>query len=120
LGKNSVYVLDINARLTTSYVGLRQVVGLNLAQAIVDTAATANAPGKNHLVGVACIQKIRTPIPTTGVYRRAIKLSGVISPPFPLIGDPNAAALIMGYGDSMQEAQSGLEEAKKSLSSING
>jgi predicted ATP-grasp superfamily ATP-dependent carboligase len=120
LGQNSIYVIDINARLTTSYVGLRQVAGFNLAQALIDTIVTGKIPDKNYLVGVACFQKSQTSIPTTGAYRRALKVSGVISPPFPLTGYLDAVTLIMGYGDTTADAQSRLEEAKKSLTSIIG
>jgi predicted ATP-grasp superfamily ATP-dependent carboligase len=120
LAKNHIYVIDINARLTTSYVGLRQVAGFNLAQTIIDTTVTGKISDKNHLIGVACFQKIQTSTPTTGAYRRALKVSGVISPPFPLIGYTESVALIMGYGDSLADAQLGLEEAKKSLCSIIG
>jgi len=118
LGKEGVFVLDVNARLTTAYIGLRQVVGFNMAKALIETAITGKTPDKPQLLGVACFSKIKTPSPTAAAYRKVARLSGVISPPFPLAGYSEACALIMGYGDSMGDAQLRLEEAKKSLHSI--
>jgi biotin carboxylase len=118
LGKDNISVLDVNARLTTSYIGLRQVAGFNMAKALIEAAATGKIPDKDQLLGVACFSKIQCPTPSAAAYRKAARLSGVISPPFPLIGCAEASALIMGYGDTIGDAQLRLEEAKKSLHSI--
>lgn len=46
------YVIEVNPRLTTSYVGLRRVVAMNLARAMVDVAAgqTVSPPVARHRV----------------------------------------------------------------------
>ncbi|MBS7633086.1 ATP-grasp domain-containing protein, partial [Candidatus Bathyarchaeota archaeon] len=36
LAKDKAYLIEINPRLTTSYVGLRKVIGYNPAQAIIE------------------------------------------------------------------------------------
>ncbi|MCW3983006.1 MAG: ATP-grasp domain-containing protein [Candidatus Bathyarchaeota archaeon] len=120
LGAKEVFVLDVNARLTTSYIGLRQVSDLNVAETIINAAIGGKLPEKPRIRGVACFEKTLTPTPSLGAYRRAIRVNGVVSPPFPLVDSSEAAAFVMGYGDTVQEAESGLEEAKKSLSRITG
>ena len=87
LAKDMIFVLDVNARLTTSYVGLRQVVGFNVAQAVIDSVVEEKMPNKTQLIGIACFSKIQTPILRFGGYdryQRAAKLGGLVSPPFPL------------------------------------
>ncbi|MCL5876241.1 MAG: ATP-grasp domain-containing protein [Candidatus Bathyarchaeota archaeon] len=120
LGEKEVFVLDVNARLTTSYVGLRQVADFNVVEAIINAAVSGKLPEKTKMRGAACFEKTSTPKPAIGAYRRAIRVNGVVSPPFPLTDSIDAVALIMGYGDNAQDAAAGLEEAKKSLSRITG
>lgn len=120
LGEKEVFVLDVNARLTTSYVGLRQVADFKVAEAIINAAVGGKLPETPKMRGVACFEKTPIPKPALGAYRRAIRVNGVVSPPFPLADSADAAALVMGYGDNTQDAAAGLEEAKKSLSRITG
>jgi predicted ATP-grasp superfamily ATP-dependent carboligase len=115
LGEKSIFILDVNARLTTSYVGLRQVVDLNVAQALIDVAITEHLPQKPNPMGITCFSKIRTTPPTLEVYRRATRLAGIMAPPFPLSNSNQSTALVMGYGNSSKDAQDHLEEAKKAL-----
>ena len=99
LGDKAVFVLDVNARLTTSYVGLRQVADFNVAEAIINAAVGGKLPEKPKMRGIACFEKTSIPKPALGAYRRAIRVNGVVSPPFPLTDSTDAAALIMGYGE---------------------
>jgi predicted ATP-grasp superfamily ATP-dependent carboligase len=52
-----VQLIEINPRLTTSYIGLRQVSQINLAQAIWDACEKGELPSSIPLVGQAVIQK---------------------------------------------------------------
>jgi predicted ATP-grasp superfamily ATP-dependent carboligase len=117
LGKDTLFVVDVNARLTTSYVGLRKAVNFNAAQAIVDAVVDGKLPEtQNH--GAVCYSKIQTPNLTVEAYQKAAALDTVVSPPFPLTPNADASALVMGQGDSLEEAQLRLEEAKKQLQDI--
>ncbi|MGD6805553.1 MAG: ATP-grasp domain-containing protein [Candidatus Bathyarchaeia archaeon] len=118
MGEKDLFVVDVNARLTTSYIGLRQVLNFNLAQALIDAVALRKLPEKISPTGVTCFSKIQTPCPSTGEYHRSLKLAGLISPPFPLNGSSVSTALVMGYGDNLKEAELHVEEAKKSLLNI--
>jgi predicted ATP-grasp superfamily ATP-dependent carboligase len=118
LGQEKIFILDINARLTTSYVGLRQVVGFNIAQALIKAVTTRELPQKPRPLGVACFSKTQISQPNLAAYRRAAKIPGIIAPPFPLPDCTDGVAMTMGYGETMLEAQARLEEAKKMLSRI--
>jgi predicted ATP-grasp superfamily ATP-dependent carboligase len=113
----ALYVVDVNARLTTSYVGVRQVVKLNVAQALID-AAEGKLPNKFQTEGAVCFQKIFVPQPTQETYRRTLELDGVVSPPFPIEGNRSAHALLLGYGESLAAAQVQLSRANKRLLDI--
>jgi predicted ATP-grasp superfamily ATP-dependent carboligase len=115
LNQNTICVLDVNARLTVSYVGLRQIINFNIAQALLDTIITKQLPQTPNTQGTVCFSKIHTTPPTSEIYRKTTKLPGVITPIFPLPNTPQSVALIMGYGTNLQEAQTKLEEAKKTL-----
>jgi len=51
LSGSQAWLIEINPRLTTSYVGLRQVIQLNLAQAIWDACRQARLPARVSLSG---------------------------------------------------------------------
>jgi tyramine---L-glutamate ligase len=54
---NGVQLIEINPRLTTSYIGLRQVVRTNLAQAIWDACLNDRLPDHIELDGQVVIRK---------------------------------------------------------------
>lgn len=118
MGPDQAYILDVNARLTTSYIGVRQVVGFNVAQTLIDTATTGKLPQTVQPLGVAHFSKMSLDQPTLCAYRRAARLAGVITPPFPLADITQAATLVMGYGNTSEEAQIRLEETKNALYDI--
>ncbi len=115
---NQLFVVDVNARLTTSYVGLREVAGFNVAQAIVDAVVDGKLPSKPSISGAACFTKLQTPKPTMEEFRKAAQLAAVASPPFPLTDGLKGYALIVGHGDDLEDANLRLEEAKKQLLNI--
>jgi predicted ATP-grasp superfamily ATP-dependent carboligase len=51
------YVLEINPRLTTSYVGLRQIVDLNLAASIWDCCLAGRLPQAPKVTGSVSFRK---------------------------------------------------------------
>ena len=48
LGEDKPYVVDVNPRLTTSYVGLRAVAGFNVGQAVIEAVVEDKLPSLNH------------------------------------------------------------------------
>ena len=51
LTPDEALLIEINPRLTTSYIGLRQVIDLNLAQAIWDARYRGTLPSQVRFIG---------------------------------------------------------------------
>jgi predicted ATP-grasp superfamily ATP-dependent carboligase len=111
-------VVDVNPRLTTSYVGLCKIANFNVAQALVNAVLKSELPAKPESHGFACFSKEETPKPTISAFQKAAQISEVISPPFPLNDNTKACSLIAGHGDSLENARLRFEEAKKRLFNI--
>jgi predicted ATP-grasp superfamily ATP-dependent carboligase len=118
LGQDKPFVVDVNPRLTTSYVGLRKVAGFNVAEGLVNAVLNGKLPNKLGNDGFACFSKVETSKPTLAAFQKAAKLSAVVSPPFPINANAKACSLLIGNGANSEEAQLGLEEAKKRLLNI--
>ena len=118
LTEHKPYVVDVNPRLTTSYVGLRKVARFNVAEALVNAVCKGTFPAKLENKGFACFSKVETPKPTIATFLKAAKLSSVVSPPFPLNKNKKSIALVISEGDNLENAKLHLEEAKKHLLNI--
>jgi predicted ATP-grasp superfamily ATP-dependent carboligase len=57
LSGDHVQLIEINPRLTTSYIGLRQVSGINLAHAIWETCRKGMLPDRVPLTGQVTVRK---------------------------------------------------------------
>jgi tyramine---L-glutamate ligase len=118
LSEDMVYVVDVNPRLTTSYVGLHAVSDFNVAQAIFEAVTTGALPKKIQNKEVVYFSKIETPQPTPAVYSKFAKLEYLCAPPFPSETKEPSYALVMSKASTMQMACIHIEEAKKALRSI--
>lgn len=118
LTQDKPYVVDVNPRLTTSYVGLRKVASFNVAEAIVNAVLKSKLPTEHENCNRACFSKIETSKPTIHAFQKATKLGTIVSPPFPLKDNVKSCALVIGEGDSLDDAGMNLEEAKKHLLNI--
>ncbi len=118
LTEKASFVVDVNPRLTTSFVGLHKVAGFNVAEALINSVLFGELPLKPEIYGVSCFSKQEMSTPTIEGYRRALNVNGMVSPPFPLLKNTKSCALVMGYGKSCKSACLRLEEAKKQLQDI--
>lgn len=57
--KNEVFVIEVNPRITTSYIGLREIININLAKAIINCKINQIAPNKIKHLGHVFFSKIR-------------------------------------------------------------
>ena len=114
LTENKVYILDLNPRLTTSYVGLTEVSEKNAGKALID-AATNGQYSEFKVSGVSCFGKLQSNSPSMEAFYKMCNET-VVSPLFPFT--TSAVALLRGCGSNLREATRRLEEAKKSLRSI--
>jgi predicted ATP-grasp superfamily ATP-dependent carboligase len=107
-------VLEVNPRLTTSYVGLRRVVNFNPAEAIVNSVIGRNLPKNVHSRGYAFFSKVEVP-PRPQIIEETYKLRDVISPPFPIEGNRSTVAFIATVSTSPKGAESVFYRTKKRL-----
>ena len=120
LTEDKVVALEVNPRLTTSYVGLRKVVGFNPAQAIINAILKRELPTHVESCGYAYFSKVNVPNPQVAALQKTYSMSDVVSPPFPVSANADASALIASHGATLKEAKSRFSEAKKRvLNTIN-
>lgn len=115
LTKNAAFVVDINPRLTTSYVGLRKVARFNLAEALLDAVLKSKLPKDAGTSGYSCFSKVAVPNPSVAALQKSFKIQEVVSPPFNLKDENEALALVESHGATIQDARFKLGEAKKGL-----
>ena len=118
LAEDKPFVVDVNARLTTSYIGLSRVAGFNVAEAIVTAVLKGKLPSRQEFTGFACFSKVELSKPPADAFQKAARIDGVISPPFSLDDHAKSISLVNGYGKSAAEAGLRFEEAKKRLLTI--
>jgi predicted ATP-grasp superfamily ATP-dependent carboligase len=107
-------VLEVNPRLTTSYVGLRRVANFNPAEAIVDATTKRKLPTNVQNRGYAFFFKVEVPS-RRQIIDETYKVTDVISPPFPIEENKSAYALIAAASTSPKRAESAFHRAKKRL-----
>jgi len=112
LAEDGPYVLEINPRLTTSYIGARRVLKLNLAQAIVQAATKREPPQEVHTTGFAVFYKVpNVPIPDEEFRKERLQVD-LISPA--LHNEPGGLSLVLVYTPTLamaKKVQSVLSEA---------
>ena len=116
--EKEIFVVDINPRLTTSFIGLHELADFNVAQAIINAILENKFPTNNKIKGFSCFSKIETPLPSIAAFQETIMRDNIISPPFPLNHDEKTCSLVLGKGKNLENACLRLEEAKKSLYNI--
>jgi len=114
LTEDEAIVLEVNPRLTTSYVGLRRVVNFNPAEAIVDAVIGRKLPKNVQSRGYAFFSKVEVP-PRPQIITETYKLEDVISPPFPIEGNKSAYAFIATVSTSPKGAESAFYRTKRRL-----
>ncbi|HKM60819.1 MAG TPA: ATP-grasp domain-containing protein [Candidatus Bathyarchaeia archaeon] len=118
LAQGRAFVVDVNPRLTTSYVGLSKVAGFNMAEAMVHAVLDNKFLVKQENKGFVYFSKVRFSKPSIDVFSKVAQIDGVTSPPFPLDGESEAISLVAAHGKSMSDAELQFEEAKKRLLKI--
>jgi hypothetical protein len=120
LSEGEPYVVDVNPRLTTSYVGLSRVAGFNVAKAMANAVLKGELPKRHENREFAVFKKVESAKLTAKAFQKATHVNGVVSPPFPLDACRNAISLVDGFGETLEKAQLAFEENKKRLLNIIG
>lgn len=112
LTDDEAFVVEVNPRLTTSYVGLRRVINFNPAEAIVNAVLKRQLSTSVQTCGYALFSKVELPPPTSKALQAMYAISEVAAPPFPL-SNSKACALISAYGATVNTAAARFREAEK-------
>lgn len=111
-------IMEINPRFTTSYIGARKVLELNLAQATLNVALRKKLPKKTKSIDCVFFSKITLPASLTPEIRRKFfEAKEIISPPFPMSG--NSCMIVLAHAKNLNLAQSKFEKIKKSIKEAN-
>jgi predicted ATP-grasp superfamily ATP-dependent carboligase len=116
-GREAV-VIEVNPRLTTSYIGLRRVIHFNPAQAIINALLKRELPTHVESCGYAFFSKVETTIPNVDALHILNENKEIVSPPLPLSGDEAACAMIASYASTLSEAKLQFNEAEKCVIKI--
>jgi len=114
LTRNGPFVIEINPRLTTSYIGLRKAVNFNPSRAIIDAVLRRRLPENMQRAGYAYFSKVKVP-PVCQVLSETYRLKEIVSPPFPTVIDEPAYALLSTHSNRLENAQTAFYRAKRRL-----
>ncbi len=119
LTRKEPIIIEINPRLTTSYIGISRISRMNLMQAIVDSILKRELPRNRELTGYAEFGKIEVKAPNISEFPFSFCIPEVVSPPFPLDGRKKSTySLICAEGGTEKEARLKFNKAKKRLQNI--
>lgn len=118
LTRDEPVVMEVNPRLTTSYVGLRTVMNFNIAQAIIDAVLKRKLPENVQNAGYTFFSKMKVSVPSREVLQETYRLGELISPPFPVADNRKAYALIVAYSAKFKDARTRLYETRRHLLDI--
>ncbi|NWG09312.1 MAG: ATP-grasp domain-containing protein [Nitrososphaerales archaeon] len=116
LSKIGPILIEINPRLTVSYIGLRMVSNLNLAEAIVKASLDGKLPENFDPSGYSAFSKETLPIFSNDSLKGTYSMKEVVTPPFPL--NEENYAILATKGDNPKKAKDGLQKVKHRLMSM--
>ncbi len=111
-------IIELNPRLTTSYIGIQKVVKTNLAQAIINATVKQEIPPKQETKGHAHFEKVKIPNPTNSNLQQTFQMPETVSPPFPTANASHTYALLCAQGSEPQLAKRNFNKAQKHLHTI--
>ncbi|NIM44110.1 MAG: ATP-grasp domain-containing protein [Nitrososphaeria archaeon] len=115
LTKKGPLVVEINPRVTTSYIGLRKVMNINLAQAMVAAASERNLPQNFSYAGCAIFSKMGTGRPSPEALREVYGMGEVAAPPLPIAEEEETCAIVVSHASTPEVAEKGLREIENRL-----
>jgi tyramine---L-glutamate ligase len=119
LTSSKVFILEINPRLTTSYVGLRKISDFNIAEATKQAVTKTEIPKNPKTNGYSCFSKIILSHLTEAERQEISQLEETVAPPFPIAENDISYALIQSQGKTFTEASNNLESIRKNIRNIS-
>lgn len=117
LSKEEVFVIEVNARLTSSYTGLRKIIKINVAEAIMDAILKGKLPEKIDYNGYSRFSKISIEGITPNAYTRTYNMIGIASPPFPT-GEAVVYSMVVSKGPTPELALKRFNQAERKIQQI--
>ena len=111
-------LIEINPRLTTSYVGLRKVVRLNMAEALFQAACRSKLPENSKTQGFSCFEKFSVSCPSISAWQQICNLETVAAPPFPFVDVADSCAMVQSWGKTFTEASFWLRVVEERIQKI--
>jgi predicted ATP-grasp superfamily ATP-dependent carboligase len=115
LTNKEIFFLEINPRLTTSYIGLRKITNINIAQALLDCYFEKKIPTEIKNNGYSYFSKIKFPIPIFNSYNNKGLIEELISPPILIPENRTTFALIVVKAKTKNKTYKKFEKVKKKL-----
>jgi predicted ATP-grasp superfamily ATP-dependent carboligase len=112
-------IIEVNPRLTTSYIGLNKAINFNPAEALLNATLQRKLPKNVQPRGYTLFSKVEVASNSDNIAK-TYKLKDIISPPFPIENSKPAVALIASSSISSKGAQTAFYRAKKWLLKIYG
>ncbi len=119
LADDGPVMMELNPRLTTSFVGLRRIANFNVAKAMLEAAEKHKLPENALTQGYSAFSKVAVQNPAAETFQRACDMAEVVCPPFPLAENGIAYAFVCSQAETAEDASLKLSEAKKRLLCIN-
>jgi hypothetical protein len=116
LSEEEVTILEVNPRLTTSYLGLRRVLNQNPARIISEAVTSKILPSKVNLRGCAYFQKVELPDYLkidVNKFKIIARREGMAAPPFPVRGKKQA--ILVAYSQNEELARLKIEKMKREI-----
>lgn len=118
LAKDNAFVVEVNPRLTTSYIGLSKAVNFNVGQSSVSAVLENKLPTGYENRSYVGFSKLETSKPTLSTFHKVANISEVVSPPFTFVDNPKTCSIVACQADSVKDVELRLEETKKRLLTI--
>ena len=115
LTQKEVTVMEINPRLTTSYIGMSKTMAFNPAEAILKAVLQKQLPPKISSKGYSHYLKVCLPKANATSIKNTYAMNGVVSPPFPIAEGENAYGFVTSQGKTASESAVRLSKIKKAL-----
>ncbi|MCP8319313.1 MAG: ATP-grasp domain-containing protein, partial [Candidatus Methylarchaceae archaeon HK01B] len=113
LSKSGPVLIEINPRLTVSYIGLRNVSNINLAKIIVEASLEDRLPEDFKPFGYALFLKEVLPALSYDLLKETYSIEEVVAPPFPL--NNQNYAFFATKGRDIKEARVRFQKARHHL-----
>ncbi|KXB02291.1 hypothetical protein AKJ43_02095 [candidate division MSBL1 archaeon SCGC-AAA261D19] len=115
LSEGGPVIMEINPRLTTSYIGVSNVARYNPAQLMLDGILKEKTPKSLKTSGCAFFSKIFHRDLTQETVQRLFTADEVISPPFPVSYHDKHCSLALTKGQNLEIARQKFNSFKKSF-----